>query len=93
MRKIRAMKHELDIRGQVCPVALFRSLRTVNDLQAALSSGEASLEILTDNRDSVPTISAALRNMGYSVTVAGNDSYYTLRVDGGNSVGEAGGER
>jgi len=71
---------ELDLRGQVCPAALMRALKKMNDLQGELVSGAAALRVLTDNRDSVPTISEAARNMGYAVAVDREEAHYVLLV-------------
>ncbi len=72
---------ELDIRGQVCPVALMHSLKKLNTLRGELSSGAVALRILTENRDSVPTISEAARNMGYAVAVDREEAHYVLLVE------------
>ncbi|MBI5905600.1 MAG: sulfurtransferase TusA family protein [Deltaproteobacteria bacterium] len=79
---------ELDLRGQVCPAALFLALKSLGEHHAGLASGECEIAIRTDNRDSVPTISEAARNMGYAVTVEHPDGHYLLRV----AVPEAGEE-
>ena len=78
---------ELDLRGQVCPGALFLSLRKMEEHHAGLSSGECALAILTDNRDSVPTISEAARNMGYEVVVETPGGNYLLRVAASRDAG------
>jgi len=72
---------ELDLRGQVCPVALLLSLKKMNSLRKELISRAAALRILTENRDSVPTISDAARNMGYAVTVNREEAHYVLFVE------------
>ena len=72
---------ELDLRGQVCPVALLLSLKKLNSLRKELISRAAALRILTENRDSVPTISDAARNMGYAVTVNREEAHYVLFVE------------
>lgn len=81
---------ELDLRGQVCPAALFLSLKKFDELHAGLSSGECTLAILTDSRDSVPTISDAARNMGYAVTVEQPTGHYLLRVAAQEAAREEG---
>jgi TusA-related sulfurtransferase len=72
---------ELDLRGQVCPVALMHSLKKLNTLRGELSSGAVALRILTENRESVPTISEAARNMGYAVAVDREEAHYVLVVE------------
>jgi len=72
---------ELDLRGQVCPASLLLSLKKMNSLREDLSSGTVALRVLTENRESVPTISAAAASMGYAVTVAREDAHYALLVE------------
>jgi TusA-related sulfurtransferase len=72
---------ELDLRGQVCPVALMLSLKKLSALRGELVSRAVALRILTENRDSVPTISEAARNMGYAVTVDREEAHYALFVE------------
>lgn len=72
---------ELDLRGQVCPVALMHSLKKLNALRGELSSGAVAIRILTENRESVPTISEAARNMGYAVAVDHAEAHYVLLVE------------
>lgn len=79
---------ELDLRGQVCPAALMHSLKKMNSLRGELSSGAVALRILTENRESVPTISEAARNMGYAVAVDHTEAHYVLLVE---SAGEGNG--
>jgi TusA-related sulfurtransferase len=81
MATISRRRVELDIRGQVCPVALMHSLKKLNTLREELSSGAVALRILTENRDSVPTISEAARNMGYAVAVDREEAHYVLLVE------------
>jgi len=78
---------ELDLRGQVCPVALMLSLKKLNALRGELVSRVATLRILTENRDSVPTISEAARNMGYAVTVDREEAHYVLSVETAEAEG------
>lgn len=78
---------ELDLRGQVCPVALLLSLKKLNALRGELLSQSATLRILTENRDSVPTISEAVRNMGYAVTVDREEAHYVLFVESSEAEG------
>lgn len=78
---------ELDLRGQVCPVALLLSLKKLNALRGELLSQSAKLRILTENRDSVPTISEAARNMGYAVTVDREEAHYVLFVESAEAEG------
>lgn len=75
-----ARMEELDIRGQVCPAALMNALKRMNAMHGELSSGAAALRILTENRESVPTISEAARNIGYAVTVDREEAHYVLLV-------------
>lgn len=72
---------ELDLRGHVCPASLLITLQKMNAMRGSLSSGEASLRVLTDNRESVPTISNAARSMGYAVAVEHADSHYIILVE------------
>ncbi|HWS15079.1 MAG TPA: sulfurtransferase TusA family protein [Candidatus Methylomirabilis sp.] len=78
---------ELDLRGQVCPVALMLSLKKLNALRGELVSRVATLRILTENRDSVPTISEAAQNMGYAVTVHREEAHYVLFVESAAAEG------
>lgn len=75
-----ARTEELDLRGQVCPAALMHALKRMNALHGELFSGAAELRILTENRESVPTISEAARNIGYAVTVDREEAHYVLLV-------------
>jgi len=72
---------DLDLRGHVCPVALMHALKKLNALRGELSSGAVALRILTENRESVPTISEAARNMGYAVAVDRTEAHYVLLVE------------
>jgi TusA-related sulfurtransferase len=78
---------ELDLRGQVCPVALMLSLKKLNAMRVDLFSRAVTLRILTENRDSVPTISEAARNMGYAVTVDREEAHYVLFVESTDAGG------
>ncbi|GAB4232564.1 MAG: hypothetical protein OHK0028_08020 [Deltaproteobacteria bacterium] len=78
---------ELDLRGHICPASLLISLKKMNAMREALSSGEAALRILTANRESVPTITDAARTMGYSVTVERTEAHYILLVEGAGEEG------
>jgi TusA-related sulfurtransferase len=80
-----ARTEELDLRGQVCPAALMHALKKMNALRGDLSSGAVVLRVLTENRESVPTISEAARNMGYAVAVDREEAHYVLLVE---SAGE-----
>lgn len=71
-----------DIRGQICPSSLLITLREVNSLRERLRSGEASLSIKSDNRDSTTTIPDAVRNMGYAVSVSKHEGYYLITITG-----------
>jgi len=72
---------ELDLRGQVCPASLLLSLKKMNSMREDLSSGSVALRVLTENRESVPTISAAAGSMGYDVTVDREEAHYVLLVE------------
>ncbi len=73
----------LDLRGQICPASLLLSLRRINGMANDLRSGAAILEILTDNRDSVGTISDAAGSMGFAVTALKEEAHYRLVVKQG----------
>lgn len=81
MTKLSARTVELDLRGQVCPAALMHSLKKLNALRGDLTSGAVALRVLTENRESVPTISEAARNMGYAVAVDREEAHYVLLVE------------
>jgi TusA-related sulfurtransferase len=70
----------LDITGQVCPASLLISLRRVNGEKDELRRGEKVLVILTDNRDSVGTITDAMENMGFRVETRKEGDHYALSV-------------
>lgn len=72
---------ELDLRGQVCPATLLKSLREINARQEALRAGRARLAILTDNRYSTDTVSDAAASMGYRVLVTREASWYRIAVE------------
>lgn len=59
----------LDLRGQVCPATLLKSLREINRMQNLLASGAATLRVLTDHRDATVTIPEMAESMGYAVRV------------------------
>jgi TusA-related sulfurtransferase len=71
---------EIDIRGQICPSCLLATLREVNQRQVGLKRGEVALRVKTDSRDATSTIPAAVRNMGYPVTVEKNQGYYLIFI-------------
>jgi TusA-related sulfurtransferase len=79
---------ELDLRGQVCPAALMHSLKKINSMRAELASGAVALRILTENRESVPTITEAATNMGYAVVVDREEAHYVLLVEGSREAEE-----
>ena len=70
----------LDIRGQVCPASLLVTLRKVNEIKDAIHAGDTRLNVLTDNRASVGTISEAAFNMGYGVSTEKQDGHYVLVI-------------
>lgn len=59
----------LDLRGQVCPATLLKSLREMNRMQNLLASGAATLCVLTDHRDATVTIPEMAESMGYAAKV------------------------
>ncbi|HEY3489780.1 MAG TPA: sulfurtransferase TusA family protein [Candidatus Deferrimicrobiaceae bacterium] len=73
----------LDLRGQVCPASLLLALRKVNELKGPLGAGTVGLDVLTDNRDSVGTISDATFNMGFQVSSEKRDGHYVLAIRSG----------
>lgn len=74
---------ELDLRGQVCPATLLKSLQKINELKSALRGGKVRLSICTDNRYSTDTVSDAAMSMGYRVTVVREGSHYRIGVEAG----------
>lgn len=72
---------ELDLRGQVCPATLLKSLRKINELKSALRAGTARLSIYTDNRYSTDTVSDAAMSMGYRVSVVREESHYRIGIE------------
>jgi TusA-related sulfurtransferase len=73
----------LDIRGQVCPASLLMTLKRLNGIRDAVHKGTAGLDVLTDNRDSVGTISESVLDMGYQVDVAKREGHYLLSIRAG----------
>ena len=71
---------EYDIRGQICPSTLLVALREINKDFAQLVSGSIALQFLTDNRDSLTTISMAAGNMGLNSSVEKDESGYRIRI-------------
>lgn len=74
----------LDLRGQICPATLLKSLQKINGMRDRLKSGAARLAIFTDNRDSTDTVSDAAMSMGYRVTVSREDAHYRIGVERGD---------
>ncbi len=70
----------IDIRGQVCPASLLITLRKINEIKDDIQKCGARLEVLTDNRDSVGTISEAAFNMGYGVGTEKQDGHYRMVI-------------
>ncbi len=70
----------IDIRGQVCPASLLVTLRKINEIKDDIQKNGARLEVLTDNRDSVGTISEAAFNMGYDVGTEKRDGGYMMVI-------------
>ncbi len=71
----------LDLRGQVCPATLLKSLKQLNEMKGELNAGVSRLTILTDHRDATVTVPEAAGNMGYSVTVRKEDRHYVITVE------------
>ncbi len=76
---VRSVK--LDLRGQVCPATLLKSLKQLNEMKGELNAGVSRLTILTDHRDATVTVPEAAGNMGYSVTVRKEDGHYVITVE------------
>jgi TusA-related sulfurtransferase len=72
---------ELDLRGQICPATLLKSLRELNRMREELKRGASRLDILTSNRDSTATVSGAAGSMGYNVVVTQDDGHYRISVE------------
>jgi TusA-related sulfurtransferase len=72
----------LDIRGTVCPASLLLTLRKLNELKDPIHGCAARLEVSTDSRDSVATITEAAVNMGYLVSVDKGEGRYVLTISG-----------
>lgn len=70
----------LDISGQVCPASLLVTLRKINENKDSIHRGEVRLDVVTDSRDAVSTISEAASNMGYKVGVEKTEGEYLLSV-------------
>lgn len=73
----------LDLRGQVCPATLLRSLRSINDLKDDLRRGAVRLVIRTDHREATATVPDAATSMGYAVRVEPEGDAYVITVEGG----------
>jgi len=71
---------EIDIRGQVCPSSLLLALREVNKQHEKLASGHFQILVMTDNRDAIGTIPAAVESMGFSVDVEKKEGFYRILV-------------
>lgn len=71
----------LDLRGQICPATLLRSLKQINAMKEDLTSGTSRLTILTDHRDATVTVPEAAGNMGYAVSVMKEDRHYVITVE------------
>ncbi len=71
---------ELDLRGQVCPATLLKSLSEINRRKEDLQSGALRMDILTDHREATVTVPEMAGSMGYEVTVAKGDGHYVIRV-------------
>lgn len=70
----------LDICGQVCPASLLITLRKVNEIKDAIHQGQSRLEVLTENRDAVGTITEAVSNMGYGIATEKREGHYVLSI-------------
>lgn len=71
---------EIDIRGQVCPSSLLLALREVNKQHEKLATGRFQILVMTDNRDAIGTIPAAVESMGFSVEVEKKDGFYRILI-------------
>jgi len=71
----------LDLRGQICPATLLKSLKQLNEMRGDLGSGASRLTILTDHRDATVTVPEAAGNMGYAVSVRKEDRHYVITVE------------
>ncbi|PLX98190.1 MAG: sulfurtransferase TusA family protein [Desulfuromonas sp.] len=71
---------EIDIRGQVCPSSLLLALKEINRQHQLLTSGKGRILVMTDNRDAIATIPAAVENMGFGADVEKKDGYYRILV-------------
>ena len=71
---------QFDIRGPICPSALWIALKEVNSRKEELRNSGLCLSIRTDNRDSTVTIPEALTKMGYSVAVSKVDRHYLVEI-------------
>jgi TusA-related sulfurtransferase len=72
---------EFDIRGQVCPSCLLLVLREINNRNQPLIDGQCQMLVLTDNRDAISTIPAAVESMGLSANVNKVDDYYQILIN------------
>jgi TusA-related sulfurtransferase len=70
----------LDIIGQICPASLLITLRKINEIKDAIHQGDLRLDVLTDNRDAVGTISEAVANMGYVLSTEKREGLYVLSI-------------
>jgi TusA-related sulfurtransferase len=70
----------LDICGQVCPASLLITLRRVNEIKDAIHQGKTRLDVLTDNRDAVGTITEAIANMGYDLSTEKREGHYVMSI-------------
>lgn len=71
---------ELDIRGQICPSCMLLTLKTLNEHVGQVRAGDASVVVMTDDRQAVNTIPGAVRKMGYRATVEQCEGGYRINV-------------
>ena len=73
----------LDIRGELCPSCLLRTLKELNSNGAALRAGNVEVVVTTDDRQATATIPATADRMGFRTEVARLDGSYRIRIFGG----------
>lgn len=73
----------LDIRGQLCPSCLLRTLKALNQHGAAVRAGSTEIVVTTDDRQATATIPAAADRMGFRTDVVRQDGTYRIRISGG----------
>lgn len=73
---------DIDIRGQICPSCLLLTLKEINQNSEAIRSGEAEIQVKTDDRQATTTIPVTVERMGFRSAVTRQDNHYRIRIFG-----------